>query len=148
MSMLDKNKDFVPYFLNNRGGDPQAVGGNMDFGGFRATFTSETFGHADEWQASEILHVRPYLVHLEEVGNREWPAEDRLAHLLHTYTPMDWFSRQPDLTRGAPNHATAEKGRLFCEHQMRQLATLIKAIKEDQVAGELYREFNQRIYRR
>ena len=148
MSMLDKNKDFVPYFLNNRGGDPQAVGGNMDFGGFRATFTSETFGHADEWQASEIQHVRPYLVHLEEVGNREWSAEDRLAHLPHTYTPMDWFSRLPDLTRGAPSHATAEKSRLFWEHQMRQLATVIEAIKEDQVAGELYREFNQRIYRR
>ncbi len=120
----------------------------MDFQVFRATFTSETFGHADEWEASEILHVRPDLVHLEAVGDREWPAEDRLAHLPHTYTPMYWFSRQPDLTRGAPHHATAEKGRLFWEHQVRQLAALVKAIKDDRVAQELYQEFNQRIYRR
>jgi creatinine amidohydrolase len=148
MSMLDKNNAFVPYFLNNRGEDPQAVGGYMDFEVFRATFTSETFGHADEWEASEILHVRPDLVHLEEVGGREWPAEDRLTHLPHSYTPADWFSRQPDLTRGAPAHATAEKGRVFWEHQVGQLATIVNAIKEDEVAGELYHEFNQRLYRR
>jgi creatinine amidohydrolase len=148
MSLLDKNKNYIPYFLNNRGVDPQAVGGYMDFSVFRATFTSETFGHADEWEASELLHIRPDLVHLEAVGEREWPAEDRLDHLPHTYTPMDWFSRQPDLTRGAPGQATAEKGRIFWEHQVESLAAIVRAIKQDTRASELYQEFNGRIYQR
>ncbi len=148
MCMLDKGKDFIPYFLNNRGIDPQAVGGYMDFGVFRSTFTSENFGHADEWEASEVLHVRPELVHLETVGDREWPPEDRLDHLPHTYTPMDWFSRQPDLSRGTPGPATPEKGRIFWEHQIKQLAAIVKAIKDDDQAETLYRDFNERIYRR
>lgn len=147
MSLLDKHKDYVPYFLNNRGVDPQAVGGYMDFEVFRATFTSQTFGHADEWEASELLHVRPDLAHLDQAGDRIWPAEDRLDHLPHTYTPMDWFSRQPDLTRGEPGQATAEKGRKFWEHQIERLAAIVKAVKDDPLAGELYREFNERIYR-
>jgi creatinine amidohydrolase len=147
MSMLDRNKDFVPYFLNNRGVDPQAVGGYMDFDVFRATFESAEFGHADEWETSEILHLQPELVHLETVGDRAWLPEDRLGHLPHTYTPMDWFARTPDLTRGTPGLATAEKGRQFWEHQIRQLARIVRAIKDDTAAPALYREFNERIYR-
>lgn len=146
MSLLDRGKNYVPYFLNNRGVDPQAVGGYMDFEVFRATFTSHTFGHADEWESSELLHIRPDLVHLEAAGDKEWLPQDRLDHLPHTYTPMDWFSRQPDLTRGAPGHATAEKGRIFWEHQIQSLAAIVKAIKEDEVAAALYQEFNRRIY--
>ncbi len=147
-SMLDKNKDFIPYFLNNRGVDPQAVGGYMDFQVFRSTFETEVYGHADEWETSEILYLQPELVHLETVGDREWPPEDRLAHLPHSYTPMDWFSRQPDLTRGKPGPATAEKGRIFWQHQIESLAAIVRAIKEDTVAERLYREYNRRIYRR
>lgn len=60
----------------------------------------------------------------------------------------DWSSRQPDLSRSAPAQATAEKGRRFWGHQVGQLAALVRAIKQDQLAGQLYREFNQRIYRR
>ncbi|MCZ7573749.1 MAG: creatininase family protein [Ardenticatenaceae bacterium] len=144
--MLDKNKAFIPYFLNNRGVDPEAVGGYMDFGVFRATFETEAYGHADEWETSEILHLQPELVHLERVGDQSWLPEDRLAHLPHTYTPVDWFSRQPDLTRGTPGPSTAEKGRMFWEHQVERLVAIVKAIKEDTRAEELYREFNNRIY--
>ena len=73
--------------------------------------------------------------------------QDRLAHLPHTYTSMDWFSRQPDLMRGTPGPATAEKGKAFLEHQVKRMAEIVKAIKEDEVAPRLYREFSERIYR-
>ena len=145
--MLDKNKDYVVYFLNNRGVDPDAVGGYMDIKVFRSIFETETYGHADEWETGEVLHIRPDLVHLEKVRNKTWTAEDRLSHLPHTYTPMDWFSRQPDLMRGEPGPSTAEKGRKFLAHQVEQMASIVKAIKEDKVAGQLYREYNERTYR-
>lgn len=144
--MLDKGKDYVVYFLNNRGIDPDAVGGYMDNKVFRSIFETEEYGHADEWETSEILHIRGDLVHLEEVGHKTWLPEDRLSHLPHTYTSTDWFSRQPELTRGIPGPATAEKGRLFLDHQVKELASIVKAIKEDEVASRLYAEFNNRIY--
>ncbi len=144
--LLDKHKDYVVYFLNNRGVDPEAVGGYMDFQVFRSIFETEDYGHADEWETSELLHIRPDLVHLETVRDKTWPDLGRLDHLPHTYTPMDWFSRQPDLMRGDPCPATAEKGDKFLEHQVQRMAAIVKAIKEDQVAGQLYREYNERIY--
>jgi len=146
--LLDKKKDYVVYFLNNRGVDPDAVGGYMSIQVFRSIFETDTYGHADEWETSEILHIRPDLVHLEDVGEKAWAPQDRLTHLPHAYTPMDWFSRQPDLMRGIPGPATSEKGRAFLEHQVKQMAAIVKAIKEDKVAPALYREYNSRIYER
>jgi creatinine amidohydrolase len=146
--MLDRRKDWVPYFLDNRGVDPEAVGGYMDFRVFREIFETEDYGHADEWETSEILHLQPELVHLEALAaDDEWPPQDRLAHLPHTYTPVDWFSRQPELNRGRPGPATAEKGARFWEHQIERLAPIVRAIKEDEVAPALYREFNERLRR-
>jgi creatinine amidohydrolase len=146
--LLDKHKDYVVYFLNNRGVDPESVGGYMDFQVFRSIFETDCYGHADEWETSEILHIRPDLVHLETVQNKTWPEAGRLNHLPHTYTPMDWFARQPDLMRGVPGPATAEKGSNFLAHQVQRMAAIVKAIKDDDVAAQLYREYNERIYRR
>ena len=61
---------------------------------------------------------------------------------------MDWFSRQPDLTRGTPGYSTAEKGKIFWEQQVQALTGMVKAVKQDEKAKQLYDEFNQRIYRR
>jgi len=145
--MLDKNKDYVIYFLNNRGIDPDAVGGYMDVKVFRSIFETDTYGHADEWETSEILHIRPDLVHLDAVADKAWAPQDRLSHLPHTYTPVDWFSRQPDLMRGIPGPATADKGRKFLRHQIEQMALIVKAIKDDTASAELYREYNERVYK-
>lgn len=148
MSMLDKNKDYVLYYADARGQDPDAVGGYMDKDLFNTTFDSIDYGHADEWETSEMLHIHPELVHMDKAAEVNEPPRDRLKHLPNTYTSMDWFSRQPDLTRGTPGLATAEKGKIFWEQQIKTLATLVKAIKEDKVAKELYEEFNKRIYRK
>jgi creatinine amidohydrolase len=144
--LLDKHKDYVVYFLNNRGVDPEAVGGYMDYKIFREIFETDNYGHADEWETSELLAIRPDLVHLGEAKERTWPDLGRLSHLAHTYTPMDWFSMQPELVRGTPGPATAEKGRKFLKHQIERMAQIVRSIKEDHVAEELYHEYNTRIY--
>ena len=70
--------------LNNRGVDPDAVGGYMDIKVFRSIFETETYGHADEWEASEILHIRPDLVHLEKVGDKAWMPRRIVWHICPT----------------------------------------------------------------
>jgi len=44
--------------------------------------------------------------------------------------------------------STAEKGRLFWEHQVRELPALEKAIKENGATRGLYQSFKYPIYRR
>ena len=148
MSMVDKNKDYLVYYPNSRGVDPDAVGGYMDKDLFYSTFESKEYGHACEWETSEVLHIRPELVRMDKAAEVDEQPQDRLAHLPDTYTPVDWFSRSPDLTRGTPGYSTAEKGKVFWGQQVEALAALVKAIKEDKVAMDLYEEFNGRIYRR
>ena len=148
MSMVDKGKGWVPYYFNARGVDPDAVGGYMDKDLFYETFESEEYGHACEWETSEMLHIRPELVDMDKAKEVNEPPQDRLDHLPNTYTPMDWFSRQPDLTRGTPGYSTAEKGKIFWEQQVQALTGMVKAVKQDEKAKQLYDEFNRRIYRR
>ena len=64
------------------------------------------------------------------------------------YTPADWYARYPRHYAGDARPASAEKGRLWFEHRVRQLAKIIKTVKEDEVAPKVYREYNERIYRR
>ena len=110
MSLVDKDKDYIVYHVTNRGVDPDAVGGYMDKDLFYATSDSAEYGHACEWETSEVLHIRPDLVDITEARDIEELPRDQLAHLPNTYTPIDWFSRSPNLTRGTPRYATAEKG--------------------------------------
>ena len=147
MQLVDKGKDYLPFYCNARGADPDAVGGYMDIELFNRTFESQDYGHACEWETSEMLHIRPDLVRMED-ADVDLPPQDRLAHLPNTYTPMDWFSRQPELGRGTPGLATAAKGQTFWDQQVTSLAELVRAIKQDAVAHQLYDEFNRQIYRR
>ena len=148
LSMLDKGKDWVPYYCDARGKDPDAVGGYMNKDLFAELFESNDYGHACEWETSEMLHIGSELVDMDAAGRVHEPPRGDLAHLEHIYTPMDWVAMQPDLIRGTPTAATAEKGRIFLEDQIKTLAGMVKAGKEDTRAREVYDEFNARIYRR
>lgn len=148
MSMVDKAKDWVPFYFDARGLDPDAVGGYMDKELFKKTFSSGDYGHACEWETSEMLHIQPQLVDMEKARHVNEPPQDRLEHLPNTYAPMDWFARQPGLTRGTPGHSTAEKGKIFWDSQVKTLASMVQAVKQDTTAQQLNVEFNRRIYRR
>ena len=120
----------------------------MDKDLFYQTLESKEYGHACEWESSEVLHIRPDLVDMEAARGIDEQPQDRLEHLPNLYTPMDWFSRSPNYTRGTPGYSTAEKGRIIWEQQVESLSGLVRAMKKDTVAPDLYAEYNRRIYRR
>ena len=114
---------------------------------FNEIFDSEEYGHACEWEASEMLHIDPDLVDMGQAKKvNERPRED-LSHLKHMYTPMDWVAMQPELTRGTPGLSSAEKGRVFLEDQIRTLAEMVALVKKDTRAREIYEDYNRRLYR-
>ena len=76
MSMLDKGKDWVPYYCDARGVDPDALGGYMNKELFNEIFDSEEYGHACEWEASEMLHIDPESGMISAAGD---PATQRHA---------------------------------------------------------------------
>ena len=145
LAMLDKDKGWVPYYCDARGKDPDAVGGYMNKELFYQVFESEEYGHACEWETSEMLHIHPELVDMDKAGKVNEPPRENLKHM---YTPMNWVAMQPDLTRGTPGYSTSEKGDTFLKDQIQTLAEMVKVVKKDTLASEIYESYNQSIYRR
>ncbi|NOZ27053.1 MAG: creatininase family protein [Chloroflexi bacterium] len=138
--MLDKGKDYTLYFV--RGVSAPEV--------HRQVMETEVHGHACECETSMALHLYPQFVKMEALDpESQWTPQNRLGELgERLYTPADWFSRFPEHCAGDPRPATAEKGKALFEALVAELAEILRAVKEDRSAPEVYAAFNERIYRR
>jgi len=140
-TQLDRGIDYTPYVI---GGD---LLGRDEF--HRELFDTKRHGHACECEASLMLYLAPEATHPEWIPEEPGEPDPRADHLVgRLYTPADWYARYPRHYAGDARPASAEKGRLWFEHRVRQLAKIIKTVKEDEVAPKVYREYNERIYRR
>lgn len=101
-------------------------------------------GHAGEMETSEILVIRPDLVHKEALSDaQEGLPLNRLKALreLGIDTGIWWYADHPTHYRGDGGPATVEKGELLLAAQARALAQAIHAIKADHETRRLQDEF-------
>jgi len=132
--MLEKQKDFTVYWLQRRP-DPeyeQLVAEVMEAG---------PGGHAGELETSCILAVRPDLVKMDQVDDVSWKRQGRLSHLPRVMTSVWWYADYPNHWAGDPRPATADKGDRILRFRAQRVAEAIRAIKEDTVTEQLYRQF-------
>lgn len=139
-TQLGAEIDYVPYLVDN---------GSLDIDDFHAkTFDTERHGHACECEMSTMLYLSPGTTHPEWVPEEPGDPNPRIDHLAgRILTPVWWYGRYPDHYSGDARPATAEKGRLFFEYRAKKLAEIVRTIKEDQAAPQIYREYQERIYR-
>ncbi len=109
-----------------------------------ALWETEVDGHAGEQETSEILAIRPDLVHLDRApaGGEGQPLE-RLKALNESgvYTGIWWYADHPTHYRGDGRPATAEKGDRLLDARSRALARTVAAIKQDETTPQLQQEF-------
>lgn len=90
------------------------------------------WGHGCEWETSVIMNLAGEDVDLsdvpDEVTERPNAPED-----LHprVFTAVDWFAKTPKYYVGNPTKATAERGKRYSEHAAKNLAEIIKSVKEN-----------------
>ena len=138
---LDQGIDYTPYYI-----EPGAL---HDPEVHRRLFETERHGHACECETSLMLYLAPHATHADWIPDRPGEALDRADHLVgRAYTPADWYARYRDHYAGDARPASAEKGRIWFEHRAERLAQIVKTIKEDEAAPSIYREYDDRIYRR
>ncbi len=116
----------------------------QDEAAINAQWQTSVDGHAGELETSEILVIRPDLVHKEALGDaREGMPLNRLKALrdLGIDTGMWWYADHPTHYRGDGGPATAEKGELVLAAHARALAEAIHAVKEDRETIRLQDEF-------
>jgi len=66
-------------------------------------------------------------------------------HLPPTFTGIRWYSNSPDHYAGDARTASEKKDLLLRELLVDALADYLSAVKTDQVAGSLHREFFDRV---
>ena len=102
-------------------------------------------GHAGESETSVILHLRPELVHMEDVGDpaegspRQWQRA-----LGGVQNPMGWYANYPTHLSGNPRPASPQKGEFLISAGVRRLVEVMRAVKADDVTPRLQREFHDR----
>jgi len=105
-------------------------------------------GHAGEGETSNTMVSRPDLVHPERAGTESGADQARLNLPDGVYTAIWWYASFPNHYGGNAAGATATRGEATMSAMARRLAENFRAIKQDEVAPRLQREFYERMVRR
>ena len=105
-------------------------------------------GHAGEIETSCILHLRPELVHVEDIkdpdAGRRLGRQEALGGLG---SPFGWYANFPNHYSGDARPATAALGEFVIAAQVRRVVKAIRAVKADEATPEMQREFYERAER-
>ncbi len=111
---------------------------------WQSTVETRLHGHACECETSISLANHAGLVKMERVPAQPAEPLKRLDGVPHSFTGINWYSNYPDHYAGDARSASVAKGRKLREIQVQELAAFIAAVKADQVAPSLNREFFER----
>ena len=90
------------------------------------------WGHGCEWETSLMMHITGEDVDLSGVPDEVTKRPDAPEGLhKRIMTGVDWYAKTPMYYVGNPQKATAERGKRYHEHAARNLAEIIKNVKEN-----------------
>ena len=126
--MLERQRDFLVYVTNWWHG--------LDVEG------AQRIGHAGEGETSAQLAVNPELVKMQQVPPQEHGQPlGRYAHLPGLKTSTNWYADYPHQYAGDGSLGSVEQGEEMIEAAVQKLVSQIRAVKQDEVAVQLYKEF-------
>ena len=97
-------------------------------------------GHAEEAETSHMLYIHPELVHMELAKDNPikdtplYSVDPAYTHDTLCYVPSKYQSAEKNAkiaggTTGEPTKASAEKGKIYHEHLMKHLITVIEELQ-------------------
>jgi creatinine amidohydrolase len=135
-TQLDSPRDYVVYVVSGYEGNlPEAAGPSGP----------GVDGHAGEDEMSNVMASRPDLVHPERATTESGADQARLKLPDGVYTAIWWYARFPNHYEGNAAKATAARGQAATQAMAQRLAEYFRAIKQDEVAPRLQREFFDKV---
>lgn len=139
-AQLAQEHDYVVYlFLPS---DPPERGKAMS-----AKRRTEFDFHAGELETSLLMAHRPELVRHECAELESGKDLRRLEHLSDTFTGIWWYARFPHHYAGDARPASGSLGEALLQEYVLQFVRMLRAVKQDQTAPRLQREFYRRVNR-
>jgi creatinine amidohydrolase len=90
---------------------------------------------------SNVMASRPDLVHPERATTESGADQARLQLPDGVYTAIWWYAKFPNHYEGNATKATAARGEAATQAMAQRLAEDFRAIKQDEAAPRLQREF-------
>ncbi len=103
--------------------------------------------HACECETSISLANHAGLVKMDRLPAEPAESLDRLSGVPAAFTGISWYANYPDHYAGDARSASLEKGEKLRAIQVEALAEFIAAVKADQIAPALRKEFFERAAR-
>ena len=129
---MESPKDYVVYWVNPSPDEETQKK-------IRAMRKTTTGGHADELESSKVMAVFPHLVKIERATSES--GENQKLSPLGELTGLRWYTQYPNQYAGDAKDANAALGEMAIESSSRELAKLIKAVKDDKATPALQDEF-------
>jgi creatinine amidohydrolase len=104
-------------------------------------------GHAGESETANMMVAHPGLAHPERADMESGADQARLNLPDGVSTAIWWYASFPNHYGGSAAGATAARGQALTTAMAQRLAELIRAIKQDEDAPRLQREFFERMVR-
>lgn len=133
-AQLAEQKDYTVVFFQ-----PNDSEVDQETAGLRLT---DYGGHADEVETSMLYVVRPDLVHADRGSSQSGKDQARMS-IPFGYTGIWWYSSFPNHYAGDGSVPNETIGELNLQSRARQLAELIRFLKEDHTATELQQRFSE-----
>jgi creatinine amidohydrolase len=138
-TQLDSPRDYVVYTVSGIGSDQVPEAAKPSRPGVD--------GHAGEDEVASIMASRPDLAHPERGRTESGADQKRLALPEGVSTAIWWYARFPNHYGGDASEATAARGQALTKAAAEQVARAIAAIKADETAPRLQKEFFERSVR-
>jgi len=133
--MLERRKPYAVYSIGVFANIPVEMKDVLD---------SEQYGHACEMETSMNLVAAPELVHLERLGERTFPSQER-PDVGDVLTPVDWTATHPQMAVGEPQKATPEKGERIMAAWAEGVVDTLRRIKRDEIVPAAMETYNRQV---
>ena len=138
-AQLERRRDYVVYYFNPTDEPEHAE----KVAKMRKSDAASDL-HAGERETATLMYLTPQLVQRERAMWESGAREPRWS-IPHVYTPIWWYAGFPNHYAGEGFVATRELGELLTEKYVATLAEALRAIKADDKAPALQKEFYDRV---
>ena len=139
MKMPSLDRDYVVYVTSAGASAEKNRKQIYEFAG-----TTDMGEHAGLSETSLMLHIRPDLVHMDKQEAKSGERQKRLENLKNhgIFTGLNWYGDFPNHYAGDHTKATPELGKLIFDLSCEELREKIRAVRNDTVAPDLFKEYN------
>ncbi len=135
MAQLSEKRNYILYWFRPEE-DPD-VAGKVEILTQNDTYDA----HAGNSETSEMLAVRPDLVHQERAGLQSGKDQKRMKDLDHVYTGIWWYASYPNQYGGDGSKSSNKPGKILIGSTVDQLVDLIRKVKADNIVPGLQEQF-------